>query len=210
MNNFLELLDEKFQDIDIFINRLYELNTKTNVIIEKNVVKSTILMILYNVVESMLTHLLEYLHDLLSQEEFLSCRKEIQLIYIKYYIVENKINNLSVINNFIENNIKIPSFQDFNKKCNIFSGNLDLRKIKDILKEIYGIMVFKEDEADDTLLIIKNKRNDLAHGEVSYRHACRDYTIEEIEKKARNTKEILKKIINEMDIYVIKKLYLKR
>lgn len=209
MDSFLQLLDENFKDINILIDRLYELDKVTGVTVKKNIMKSTIIMILYNIIESMLTQLLDYLHDILSQEKFSSCRKEIQLIYLKYYIDELKQKNLKILNKFIFDSIKIPSFLDFNRKYNIFSGNVDLRKIKEILK-IYGITVFKKDFKDETLLMIKNKRNALAHGEIQYHQACRDYTVAEIEKKTKITKDILIKLIKGIDHYITKQLYLKK
>ncbi|MBD5446771.1 MAG: hypothetical protein HDR32_03290 [Treponema sp.] len=72
------------------------------------------------------------------------------------------------------------TFEEYTNKIKLFSGNLDARKINKICEK-YGISCLTNDK-QEKLLEVKIKRNQLAHGEVSYKFACRNMTVDDIKK----------------------------
>ena len=74
---------------------------------------------------------------------------------------------------------------------NLFSGNLDSRRIKEISEE-FGIYF---DLEEPFLLKVKNIRNSLSHGEKSFRVACKDYTVNELKEGLEKTRTYLDKLI---------------
>ena len=94
-----------------------------------------------------------------------------------------------------------PSFENYTNVENVFSGDLDARKI-DIIMNKYGIQRSISKKSRNSFLCIKNKRNGLAHGEISFSKASQGYSIYDIESIKKHILYSLKDISMAADEYI--------
>jgi len=129
-------------------------------------------------------------------------------------VLKNLIKNLKKRNlNDIHLNIAVISIDTINAgfvKKDLFSGNLDGKKIKETATE-YGFSHVtdhaKTGNGND-LLTIKNNRNDLAHGDKSFAEVGRDKTADELLEMKNKVIRYLKQILQNIEIYLDNKEYL--
>ena len=100
-------------------------------------------------------------------------------------------------------------FRNYSKRINVFSGNLDARSIR-LLLEAWGIWRDFHVDGEEKLLIIKNHRNILAHGEKSFREIGRNYTVLEIEKFSECVFQYLSALIKCFSEYIGHEQYIKQ
>ncbi len=106
---------------------------------------------------------------------------------------------------FIENRSNFSiTFSKLSQYYQMYSGNLDARQIRNILLK-YGINYTAE---CSELQSIKNNRNKLAHGEMSFEEVGRDLTIQYIEKLKDETFKFLTNMIPFIQEYLDDKRYL--
>lgn len=91
----------------------------------------------------------------------------------------------------------------FTKNILQISGNLDARAIRELLNE-HKIM-FTDQTEKPKMLIVKRKRNQLAHGEESFGDSARDYTISDLEDEVL---AFIKAVLDTMKEYYDNKRYL--
>ncbi len=216
---------ESFYEILCFIDKvethknrpLIDANDKNNnIIISRDMQKcmrAETFIILYNAIESTINNCIRLIYDAIQDEnlKYVDLSKSLRKIWIKthydgnvlkddklceiaFKIAEDSINSQICINN-------LPNT----------SGNLDLRKIIFISKlfEINLGKIPNYSRTSEILLSIKNKRNDLAHGNKSFSEIGALVTINDI-KEAKDTVIIfLNHVINIYQKYVNKKLYKK-
>jgi len=84
-----------------------------------------------------------------------------------------------------------------------FSGNLDAQKIRELAIR-YG---FKMPSDGRNLVIIKNKRNHLSHGESTFSDIGKDFTVNELKNFKDETLAYLSDVINKIEKFIIDKQY---
>lgn len=84
------------------------------------------------------------------------------------------------------------------------SGNLDARKIRDDLGKMYD---FNVPERCDDLRDVKNARNKLAHGEITFSKAGLSNTIPELIIMKNNVVEYLRIVLTNVDTFITRKGY---
>ena len=92
----------------------------------------------------------------------------------------------------------------FERDCINISGNIDAQKIREILKQFGGNEI--SDGRD--LKTIKDKRNNLAHGEFTFSEIGRDYTVRDLIDYKNETKDYLLNVLDEMQDYIGNQKYL--
>lgn len=92
----------------------------------------------------------------------------------------------------------------FERDCINISGNIDAQKIREILKQFGGNVI--SDGRD--LKTIKDKRNNLAHGEFTFSEIGRDYTVRDLIDYKNETKDYLSNVLDEMQNYIGSQKYL--
>lgn len=181
--------------IDVFISS----NTNDNL---NKILKSNLLLMLYNLIESSISNAVEEIHNEIYSRtiSFNTLKIELRTRLIKYlknYLKPDKF--VSDINDIALDLVK----QCFDKQ-KLFNGNIDSRKIKE-LGINYGFSSntnYSRTKNGNCLLIIKGRRNDLAHGTFSFTEVGKDYSLVDLEKMKNETINYLSEIINNIEHYL--------
>ncbi|WFL68035.1 MAE_28990/MAE_18760 family HEPN-like nuclease [Pantoea sp. X85] len=212
----------RMQEIEKIVNLVKDIESgnnlgEQNIITTTPVIKASIVLALYNVVESTVTNTLVRLHNIIIQQnvKYDDVRRELKdicLIYYQYH--NNKKNNpheaLDVLHSTLNLIRGISCFalpyKEMAKEYQLYSGNLDAKEIRRIFGK-YGIVI-PEEETGKNLQKIKNARNKLAHGEQSFEEYGRTLVISTIEVYKKQTSLYLQLIINIVKEYITDKSYL--
>ncbi len=203
MNNVRLILNERAQEIELYIKHLEFIEDTSDKILFK-VMKANTLLMLYNLIEAIVSNSIDSIRHSIYENpdvEF-DCLKE----KIKTQIIKDLKKNISSENfvsrtNKISNDIIKLSF----KKEVVSNGNIDLDKIKE-LAGVYGFDIkgsnFDETGHGKSITDIKGKRNDLAHGTYSFSEIGKDYSMVDIEKISNQTIKYLQFIIDRIEAYI--------
>jgi hypothetical protein len=175
----------------------------------KTSIKASVILMLYNAVESTMTTCLERLHEILIRQNLMfdNCNDNLKQLVAVYY--ENAKEKSSDIHNraphilsfyeYVKNSRSFDlSYMELSKYYSLYSGNLDSRSIISVLNK-YGIDF---DEKATELKTIKDARNKLAHGEQSFEEIGRDLSIQQLQHMKEQAFEYLIKIINVIEDYI--------
>ncbi|MBC6481434.1 MAG: hypothetical protein GDA56_30435 [Hormoscilla sp. GM7CHS1pb] len=169
--------------------------------------KASGFLLLYNLVEATMRNAIEArFYELQSQGvSYDQIRPELKKIILKNLKKRNTEKIFSSIT-AIAVDIIAAGFE----KEDLFSGNVDARKIRDTAKE-YGFS-YQTDYAKtgngEDLLIIKSNRNDLAHGHKSFAEVGKQRTADELLKIKEKTVSYLREILQNIEQYLSNKEYL--
>lgn len=203
------LFEERKTDIFHTLHLLKEIEKNTNTIKAGASLKSSIFIMLYNLIEGVVTQSFVKVFDTVSNVSVFSLlNNDIKLLYLKPHPTKIRTskdilkftNELSVLHK--------QSFDNYSKESDLFSGNLDARKIRELLTGSLGIKYEYHCDNEERLLLIKNFRNQLAHGERSYSELGRDYLKSDIEKYCNATFDYLEGFIKIIEIYILEEGYL--
>lgn len=219
INLFYKLLDDiiKKEGQLIFPN---EVDRRENLDIKLiSILKSSATLQLYNLIESTITNSLKFVHDTFTREEILyeNLSDEIQKIWIRFHydyfkVTSNEkdvLHNLKVLvdtwaHNSVPIRLPFTEYIKYNTGSN-FSGNLDAKEIRKI-SEKYGIDF---DEKCDEIRRVRDKRNKLAHGELSFEEMGRSDTIEYMTNLKDKTIAFLNLFLDSVDNYLSDSKYRK-
>jgi len=186
-----------------------------------NVLKANLFLLLYNLVESSFKNTLEKIcinitNDTLKYKDVIP---EIKKMWIeKEY---KNFGNLTIPKNtkkseFIMNKIeniandivKIEFYRNDKKtKNDDISGNLDVREMKRI-NEKYGAKLDTVPNMDaNSLLTVKTKRNNLAHGNETFSECGENYTMNELREIEKESIKYMRFILNHIKSFIINKQY---
>ncbi len=168
--------------------------------------KSSIMLMLYNEIEGTFSNILTALFDYIIDEniDFNLLHRKIQKVYMDYYLRKTS-NNVEQLKSFYNNtDLKNVDYLELNKYLKLYSGNLDSRQIRDISKRI-GVPVSNSIQGEN-LLKVKSCRNKLAHGEVSYQEACRDFSEKDIRDIAAEVFQFLEMLITDYNNFINRQL----
>ena len=180
------------------------------------ILKSNALLMIYNLVESSIMGGILSIYNELQHQQISYCnvRSELQNIWFTYKFNQVYDKNAhynsyrdkaaEIITDILENKIL-----KLDRKATDISGNLDADKIRQICKE-HGIIVSIPNNCRGGLVLndVMEKRNNLAHGTVSFVECGREYSIEDLTKIKEETTIFLNAILNAMKNYYDSKLYL--
>ncbi len=198
---------ERFSDV----NRLYEhidklskANGNVDIIL---ILKASLYIALYNNIEAVIYSILERIHEEVSVCEYKKVTPNIKNMIIEYYLpaVSEKKRNFA-IKNIADFNLKLPSFSQYQNKKNVFSGNLDVKAIREIFKK-YGI-IFKCNINSTLILEVKNKRNKIAHGECSLSDAGKNVKLEGLKKTVTSVECLLNECMLQTEDFLMNHRYL--
>ncbi|MDO4229615.1 MAG: MAE_28990/MAE_18760 family HEPN-like nuclease [Capnocytophaga sp.] len=211
MDNTLKEYEDKIRDIEIYYNYLKDNEFNMSVEVSK-ILKANMFLMLYNLIESTVNNSLEAIHNAINNEKlnFEQCIDEIKALWVEYKHQKFEQKKSSEIIKSIYQikseiiSIDYKKFQE--KKLNGISGNLDAKKIRENINPKYSISENKRVEGKK-LVEIKNKRNSLAHGEVSFSTLGQRYSIKDLEKYYKECKLFLKEYLSNVEKYIKNKKY---
>ena len=164
--------------------------------------KASALLMLYNLVESTMTNLVQAVFDHLRQKSIgLTGMNDVMKIMILGNIKKRNPANLVEKMRREALDIAIASYD----KTSAFSGNVDTQKIRETLKE-FGV-TSTTPLKEPVLLEIKTARNDLAHGSKSFADAGKNYSAKDLREKQMKVGKLLEKTINAFENYISSKAY---
>jgi hypothetical protein len=166
--------------------------------------KATVFLLLYNLVESTIRSAIQYIYDDLKNHQisFDQLNQDFQNHIIKI------LKDTSLKNKDWQQNIAITLVNISSEKDVSFAGNLDAKKIREILKN-YGIELTPPVDAQD-LRIVKDARKDLSHGHSTFSEKGRYYSPGDLLKMQERVTSFLKQVLTEVENYVDQQNYLKR
>ena len=177
------------------------------------ILKANAFLLLYNLVEASIKKSIEEIYSSLNKEnakygivtdEFK--KKWIETNYKNFksqpYVAEKIFKAISTMHDDIIN-------MTFNSAKTI-SGNIDSRKIKEF-SETYGFSSKTHHSTNDgnKLYVVKNKRNDLAHGTISFCDCGKEYTIDEIFIIKKEVVSYVRSILKNVSKFIDDKKYLR-
>lgn len=181
----------------------------SNAITKVAMLRSAFVLLLYNMVESTAFLVFERVHERVAAEHYNSLGGELRKIWVDYYFSHHGAGDHHFhMEGTLGQTLKFPLLDVFSKKVKLFSGNLDGRKINELLKR-YGIGCIT-DPGREKLLTIKNRRNSVAHGEDMFKEACRDLSDSDLIDLRDSTFAALDDLVENVEAFLTGKSYLTR
>lgn len=227
MNRTIALFEEREIEINFYYSILKELdsssgkiNTLDNARFER-ILKSNFLLMLYNLIEACITTGFIEIYEAIEGHgnTYVDLITEFQRIWSDYKISEPSENTANhgtykkivrnILSDILEN--KPLEFQTsdqikFTKNILQISGNLDARAIRELLND--HNITFTDQTDKPKMLIVKRKRNQLAHGEESFGDSARDFTVSDLEDFKDEVLGFIKAVLDTMKEYYDNKRYL--
>lgn len=185
-------MNRRYEDIKI-MEKILEENPKVDV---QLVLKSSLMLMIYNMIEGTMSNLLIEYFDHIHSENITICSlpNEFQCTIESYWEKKNVENTDEESDDYIFFDL---SYHEITKYLKLFSGNLDSRSIREVCKKM-GVDL-PEDLKEPVLLVVKNDRNKLAHGETRFNNTCQDITLDEIKIICNKARDYLQKVIDEYE-----------
>lgn len=203
----------KSSEIKIYYNYIHlnKENLESNLF---KILKANLFLMLYNLVESSVRNSLEEIHNSIKSENisYNNCIDEIKALWVEYnykkFVQKSAFDITGIIDSISLDKI-IMDYSDYSEKVksNDISGNIDGQKIRKI-SEKYSIEKNRRINGHK-LLTIKNNRNRLAHGEVTFSEIGQNYTLEELKKMKKECIIYLKEYLFNVENYINSKKYKK-
>jgi hypothetical protein len=201
--------EERKTEIEIYFNFLSNYNPANADDNLFKILKSNLLVMLYNLIESSISNAIEEIHNNIYSNSisFNALKEQIKELIINNTKKVNPSEFVSQINNIATDIVKYTF-----KKDELFSGNVDSRKINK-LSEQYGFNSntnYDKTKHGSHLVTIKGKRNDLAHGIFSFTEVGKEYTIQNLEVMTNTTTCYVSEILDNIESYLLNKEYLQQ
>lgn len=166
--------------------------------------KAEFLILLYNIVESTICDCLNTLYDSIADENltFSDISQEIRNMWRTS--LKRRSNP-----NYLKTNLELKNFRVVFESLAInISGSLDIRKIFEVFSK-HGCNL---DEANrkkyaESFLIVKNKRNSLAHGNISFSECGSFYMLSDLQKLKEDILNGLKEIVSQIRKHISEQKY---
>lgn len=213
-NERVEEIEEYFTFLDRLIQHELEMvqsQDRTQVLILEDRLVKTLkangFLLLYNLVESSMRNAVEEIFSELHTRQVSFDQISVGL---RKVILQNLKNcSVDTLHSRISNiSLDIINIS-FNSK-ELFSGNIDSRKITKLAQQ-YGFSHdtnYQETKHGKNLIIVKQKRNDLAHGNKSFGEVGRDVSISELIQYKNETVAYMREMLQNIEEYLTTKQYL--
>ena len=193
MNNTITIFDERKEEAEFYLSILDEILSPTsNIITADNqrfgrILKSNFFLMLYNLIESSVRSGFEEIYEAV-RDNGISYQQVSDALKDIWSTCEiSKANHRNATPKTYAERVKLiintvldPSPLDISKDALDISGNLDARQIKKLM-EMHDIVLTETAPGDKLkILLVKRKRNALAHGEQSFDEAARDSSLDDL------------------------------
>jgi len=218
MFSIKEDMSTRFNEVRNIVDYIkYVENSTERIVLVPNqmVLKSSIVIMLYNVIESTITRVLSEVHDVIIHDgvKYYDLSKQIRNLMIVYYSRNREKNNsvhgsIDVIHNTIDfiNGVNVfnLTYSNMIKFYNLYSGNLDAKQVRRVFEK-YGIIITSS--IGSSLKDIKSGRNSLAHGDISFEDYGRDLVISNLERNLLDVEGFLNEVISMTESFLAEKKY---
>ena len=179
----------------------------SNAITKVAMLRSAFVLLLYNMVESTAFLVFERVHERVAAEHYEALGGEMRKIWVDFFFSHHAaLDHHDHLEGTLRQTLRFPHLNVFSKKIKLFSGNLDGRKLNELLKK-YGIGVISAPGRED-LVTVKKRRNSLAHGEDMFKEACRDLSDSDLQKLKDSTFAALDDLVALVEIFLAERAYL--
>lgn len=215
MNEIEEILVTRINEIRLVLELLNRIEQTNEIGTTKQTptIKATLMLMYYNAIESTVYFSIQKIFDDIKDncDSFYDLTEDIQKIYCAYYSSPKnpEHNNIYSLCKKGFDSLHNVTFEEYAKNVTIFSGNLDAKKIRDILRR-FGINKNFHVKKEEKLIQIKGIRNKLAHGESSFNEIGRNYSYDDMQKFYDIVSFYLKEFTNIITTYLDRKQYLKQ
>jgi hypothetical protein len=166
-------LENKKSEVEQMLLMIDEVANLTSGVIKSSILKSAYILLLYNMIESTMSMIFERIHEAISTESYDNLVPELQDLWVEFFFIKHPPKDYkSHLDKTIGKTLLLPELAEFSNKIKLFSGNLDGKKLDELLKKYAIGKLCTSDRGQ--LLIIKNKRNKIAHGEEMFKESCRN------------------------------------
>lgn len=168
------------------------------------VAKAQSLILLYNLVESTVCDCLNAMYDAIWDENlsFGDVSDEIKKMW-RIYLKRKSLPEYSKSDNEI-----VDMSIHFESLAINISGSLDFRKIQDVFSK-HGCLL--DDSSRDTIaqsfFVVKNKRNLLAHGNISFSECGAHYLLTDLQKYKEHIVDYMQDVVNKTYDYIAGRAY---
>lgn len=191
--------------------------------------KASTFLILYNLIEGSITAALNAYFESFSgkSSEYKKLTREIKRVWLEYrhkaFKNKNSKDLVQLIETLLEEKVSIGpktvngevgakiihNYDAYNAEIgkSDISGNLDARKIRE-LSEMYGFKL-PTNNSCNSLVIIKQNRNKLAHGESSFSEVGK-LTIEDLFEIKQETIKYIRKTLRSINRSIIREVYIEK
>lgn len=219
------MFSERINEIELYYSALQELdeNSKNSDQDQSyfkddfiKILKANALLMIYNLVESIVMGGIMEIYDKFKQEglTYSSVRKEIKDIWFSYkfkQVYDKSAHYHSYKDKALEivNSIMTGEIIELDRKAAEISGNLDAQQIRNVCND-HGIKFSIDISCKGGVVLetVKDRRNSLAHGILSFAECGRDYSIQDLEKIKDQTITFLKGLLDGMKDYYDGKYYM--
>lgn len=178
-----------------------------NAITKAAMLRSAFVLLLYNMVESTAFLVFERVHERVAAEHYGSLCGEMRRIWVDYFFSHHGPSDHHMhMEGTLDQTLKFPLLEVFSKKVKLFSGNLDGRKLNELLKR-YGIGLITT-PGRDKLVTVKNRRNSVAHGEDMFKEACRDLSDSDLIELRDSTFAALDNLVANVETFLARRSFL--
>lgn len=226
MKEILKEFKERVKELNLYFDFLSEVvskdihlhSTKTgagkpvDVEVQK-ILKANLFLILYNLIEAIIRKSIQEIYDSIERDglSYKLTRPEIQKILINHRYKQIRESSPTSFVEAIEN-LLADALNDAAVKLDPesipISGNLDARKIRELART-YGFSeaTKKSKRGGSDLLTVKNQRNLLAHGNLTFSECGRNYNINDLKRIKNEVVWFLEDILKNIKVYIDAKEY---
>ena len=168
------------------------------------ILKAQFLIVLYNMVESTVYDCLNIIYETILDEKLVYAELSTEMKKMwRSYLNRNNLPDKNKTDLELEN---MPIY--FKNLAINISGSLDFKKIKEIFEQHGCILdLSKRDLIGASLLIVKNKRNFLAHGNISFSACGSNYLLSDLKKIQEHVIICLEDVVDKTNDYLLNKKY---
>lgn len=172
------------------------------------IMKANGFLLLYNLIEATIRNSISAILNSISTDKLTF---KLLSDNLKKLWINQEINNIKDISKFKEKvselseKILNDSLLEFSQECINISGNIDAQKIRDIAKK-FGYLEPKDGRGLQT---IKDKRNQLAHGEFTFSDIGKNYTSNDLIEYKSEVVSFIEGVLNNVEVYINTKGYKK-
>lgn len=226
MGDFFETFSEREKSIETYIKLLGSIEARKTIIelrretAESNflILKANFFLILYNLIESSVRSGFQVIYDDLISKNISAdqCSDEMRQMWVKqkFKKIPAASSNQDTYFRFTQDiSTKIINKEalDLSSRDLPISGNLDASKIRKLCQE-HGIKLSLHYRSfgGGELETVKTKRNNLAHGHVSFDECGREYTVADLTRISKQVLTFVRSFLNSLMKAHRKSLFLKK